>query len=569
MHDYMLTLNPADYFSTISWPRPPSYKFSDLSTYLFGVARHSQTTIHALPPELLEHIFSYYTHVDDEDIPGIASGIISTHCISARPRAYANPLILGHVCSRWMSISRNQQRLWTKLYVTEPESAKQVAMARYWLSLSGTSPLTLSLKISSALAMSHAPSSAEGKNREKSRAEAVRRYVDLFLMRYDQWQSITIKLSGTTYLPSLLNCGPNSIIYVPKDAPPMLKHVDIDYGSWMLGDRRRPNDAMLSVLYSAPGLDSVSWSAQWYAPTKLVTHEVFPHWKNLRKLVYRQGYSYNTLKVADAIALLDACPLLEHFDALFYPEHGHGGTHEVQELVKHRNLRVLDLTIMQSTAAVLFDSLDLPALEEVKIEFPSDYGNTVNSAFVGLLKRSECKLQRVFFDNSNGGTDSEVILEVLRSQHLKDLKVLQLAGVRTSGVMRLLTRRAAVEETLAVLPLLERLDFQKFAYGDSPSIDDVENMIMSRTKQIRGLGVGRLKKEGHGDALTTLARVELQLGELGTWDYYRLAKLGSRGSKIVLTDMGTRSEMSVPPIMQVLSGVRNWIMPGARFAWDH
>lgn len=530
--------------------------------------------VHTLPSELLEQIFTYYTHDDDDDYYARTTSTqpVSTYSISAHPLRHANPLVLGHVCSRWMSISRNQQRLWTKMYITEPESAKQIAMARYWLSLSCSSPLTLSLMMSGALSSRYTPITTASKDREKARADAARRYVDLFLARYDQWQSITIRLSGTSYLPSLLSSGLGSNVPIPEHAPPMLKHVDIDYGCWMQGDRRRPDHAILSVLYSAPELDSVAWSAQWYAPTRLLAQEIFPHWKNLKKLTYRQGYSYNALKAADAVALLAACPLLEHFDALFYPEHGHGDVHDVQDIVTHRHLRVLDLTIMQTAGSRLLDALCLPALEEVKITVQSDYGDAMNSAFVGLLERSECTLQRLFFDNSIGGADNDVLLEMLKSSHLQRLKILQLAGLRTSSVMDLLTRRADVEETLAVLPNLERLEFQKFAYGDSPSIDVVEKMLVSRSKRTEGMivpGVNNTEKEDPGHTLSALRHVELRLGALGVWEYYRLARLGSWENRIILTSTGTTSDVRVPPFVQVLSGMRHWISHGARFSWEH
>lgn len=542
MYAHTYTSKSPDYFlskAAESW----TTSFSALSKYLFARRRQPHTTIQDLPPELLEQIFIFYAH--DHDHSHASEGTPATDVISAHPRHLVNPLVLGHVCSHWMAMSRTLPRIWSSIYVIEP-SVKKIEMAAYWLSLSGKSPLTLSLTMGNSASTSSTRDHKDRHSRDK--ADAARRFVDLFVSHYDQWQHITIQLSQTNYLSSLL--GEKGQLL--SDHPPaMLKHLDVDYGSWMMGDGPPSDDAIIQ-LYSAPGLESLAWSAQWYKPTKLVSL-VFPHWASLRRLTYRQPYSFNALKVVDAVGLLQACPMLEHFDAMLHAEHGHGHGMEVPEFLTHHHLRVLDVTLEPRTSA-FFDSLCLPALEEVSVAFELSFGGAVEYAepFLGLLERSECRIQKLFFDNRGGPDDT--LLEVLASHHLQHLRDLQLAGVlSTSRTIELLTRKDDAPASLSILPNLERLEFQKSVYGEQPSTDAVERMLVSRTKKAI-VGVDK-QKEDHG-RLSAHRHVELSLGALGVWGYYWLAKLPSLENRVILTSTST-SDVCLPQLVQVLNGMRD------------
>ncbi|KAJ7267706.1 hypothetical protein B0H12DRAFT_1098463 [Mycena haematopus] len=71
------------------------------------------------------------------------------HCVTSATEA---PVILGHICSLWRTISFSMPRLWSRLHISQPPYKAKVAptleASNAWLKRSGNCALTISLQTS-------------------------------------------------------------------------------------------------------------------------------------------------------------------------------------------------------------------------------------------------------------------------------------------------------------------------------------------------------------------------------------------------------------------------------------
>jgi hypothetical protein len=136
--------------------------------------------IQRLPPEILAAIF----------LNCMETKWFNPRYYHFRPRLDKAPLLLGHVCSRWRSITLSTPRLWASFTLTiQPKYLKlDVPLAKTWFGRSGTCPLFIKL------------GSAGNYNYQDS----MRPLMEVFLSHCKRWHTVHLDLP----LPVICSLAP-------------------------------------------------------------------------------------------------------------------------------------------------------------------------------------------------------------------------------------------------------------------------------------------------------------------------------------------------------------------------
>lgn len=353
--------------------------------------------IHRLPTELLCAIFLMCGEPND-----IFNYPRAEHMQSRRDyRNCKTPLysrmiiLLGHVCSRWFTVTRGCPQLWTMIDVPLP-SARDTAALKLALQYSAGLPLTLRMDDNHYT------------DPLRRKAAACRRFMQLVASTSSRWEEISLIVK---YEPPKIIDMIQPLLDLPRYAFVRLQRATIRFET---DDRDGSATSRLwESFYASPVLRTVQWFfAVIHAPSS-----------TLRQLT-RIGV--NAIRSDKVMALLQACPQLEVLQAVV--RHTPGvmpGKNDgylipsIATPIILRHLRVLMLSGMYDWSN-LFGGLVVPNLVRLDLAVAGIQSDAIRA----MLRRSSAHPRMLALRWILPGNDDELKL-LFRCHELQDLRILR------------------------------------------------------------------------------------------------------------------------------------------------
>ncbi|KAJ7495292.1 hypothetical protein FB451DRAFT_1076957 [Mycena latifolia] len=283
--------------------------------------RGTLSAIRSFPPELLGHIFLFCRNNSLE-----TSGYSTTDSTQA-------PVILGHVCSQWRSISRSTPRLWDNVWLRKSAfNGTRSAFVQGILHRSRDVPLTVILEVHDESYGLDSPPS---------------RCFDSVWDLHRRLKAITVDITSA---------NPTSNMLPLEKLFHVLTSIDISIST------RSNHDLDVAIIlesfHSAPILRSVTIRS-YYASAAILT-AAFP-WSQLTHLNLAIRVPANLVR-----DILMRCAALEEatLSALFEPD-----DISQPDICTLHHLHTLDISVDDgSGATVVLDALTLPRLESLSID---------------------------------------------------------------------------------------------------------------------------------------------------------------------------------------------------------
>jgi len=286
--------------------------------------------------------------------PEILIEIFRTTCqISESTEQPITPLFFGGICQEWREIAWSTPLLWNcvSLHVSRKTHGSQVNLLGEWLLRAGTSPLFIKLT---------------SEDEHESIFCSLRAIMDVLVTRSTYWHSLDCLLP------------PQCHDILKNNHFPMLTSVSVRPPKGTISTFSEPPNMFLS----APKLFDVDLSGYNFSSM------VLP-WEQLRR------FKTQFLTVAECLKVLRRSPSLKecHLENVYSPEI----LFSVASETLYSSLDLLDVTLIKGAAITLLDSVTLPNLRDLRIQYNGP-GGFLLSAVSSLVLRSSCNLQRLFIE---------------------------------------------------------------------------------------------------------------------------------------------------------------------------
>ncbi|EAU87502.2 hypothetical protein CC1G_11721 [Coprinopsis cinerea okayama7 len=415
----------------------------------------SRLHINALPVELLGEIFAQYTHSFLDGTPFVPEDHRRTRRrrkrelqmrfgrVSAHRTSSTNPILLGHVCGYWRALSLSMPELWSKICVTFPTTS-DVPLLDMWLKRSGTSPLDLTIVHS------------QGRVKDDGIDDIVR----LTCGQNHRWKHVTLILGE--HVDHLFDAWAPSIPF------PLLEGIDLQLSDW-------DEDIAVQLcrlMYRAPNLRRVRHNTWWKTPS--VTSGI--PWSVLEDVelkvldaddldvAFTQGLHLRSLTIHNLVGTVKRLPsdpsMLPH---LGYLSIGSGDIHQILRKV------------------------ELPALKELHL--PEGLGGRHTSQTVPdilqEITRFSCRLEKLLV-NLGHPADEDILITILQSPVMTDLKSLAIRSKATGKLLQFLTPSSSSSSPLSKL---EHLILSKLYSNDGELKDMVQSHVGCSASRLRSVEV--------------------------------------------------------------------------------
>ncbi|KAG2114241.1 uncharacterized protein F5147DRAFT_570489, partial [Suillus discolor] len=167
---------------------------------------YSESHIHQLPVELLQHIFSLIVN-DISDCPSIFK--LSNRRISGN--FSSPPLVFTRVCRLWRVTAHSTPDLWSRIQVTLPGGDESLepflpCLLQYWLACSGGQPLTLRInRVTLVWDFFIFNASCGSVQSYRSLSHADHRLLEILQAESRRWETVVGVLLGDEWLNSKLD----------------------------------------------------------------------------------------------------------------------------------------------------------------------------------------------------------------------------------------------------------------------------------------------------------------------------------------------------------------------------
>ena len=302
----------------------------------------SRPVINRMPCEILSMIFAFVVHADDTTPKDRYTYEIHRKVTSGS--SPTTPLTLSQVSRFWRTLVHNSPILWSTLVVCAP-SPRDVEYTAFWLSKSGSVPLSLTLE------------------QYISPDQASDAIAQLFVAEAHRWRRISLSLSVQS---SFSNLRPHDV--------PLLEEFRLRITHW--GPGPHPITQFIDALHSSPNLKTVNWGKS--LGSNIPTNTPWTQLLNLT--LYRLDISQVLL---DSLSQCTSLKVLQlrRMQAGDYQAHQPITLHRLESLVCERPERF----------SSIFDCLTLPCLADMEMSdrpFTEDDARSLSD----LVSRSGCQL---------------------------------------------------------------------------------------------------------------------------------------------------------------------------------
>ncbi|KAG1899653.1 uncharacterized protein F5891DRAFT_390573 [Suillus fuscotomentosus] len=341
---------------------------------------YSESHIHQLPVELLQHIFSLIVN-DISDCPSIFNS--SNRRISGN--FSSPPLVFTRVCRLWRVTAHSTPDLWSRIQVTLPggdESSEPFlpCLLQSWLACSGGQPLTLRIDRVWVILDFYIFDAICGSTQSyRSLSHADYRLLEILQAESRRWETVVCALRGDEWLDSKL------------DTP----HLGTLECSW--SGLNRFNAPNLRQLRISKGIEDIATS-----PTLTC--------KNLRHL----RVQYTSSKIIRSISMI--FPLLQTITvAAVTGDHDDARSHSVTyPCLESLTLPLPSYDDVSDWLTEIFDGLHLPVLRKLTlVGYPSKW--MIDRTMAALAVTATCNLEVIDFHTSalQGEIDVDVVEPLL------------------------------------------------------------------------------------------------------------------------------------------------------------
>jgi len=357
----------------------------------------SPPPISSLPPELLGEIFQHYVDEDESSLDRPNPWVSALTTVTA---GTVNPIVLGHVCSHWRTISLSMPTLWSSLAIHRP-NLSHVPVVRVWLERSGSCPLNLFI--------------SHGVDGDVTQHVATQDILALFVKYSHRWRSIGFVFQDRP--PSSYG----ELLKLPPGVMSALESAHVDLPSWSNADA----DKLWDAIYSSPSLRRVDWGARYkFSASTLSTNLNGVPWTQLTHMTM-QGV--DDLSVDEFLDILQKCrELLELDVSVPWPETGRVRPTRVV-LPK---LRICRINAWKYNSAVILNRVSFPALTSLSLVHAlgrKDVGQPASCSYITeFLRRSGCELSTVCLSDPSGAISEEDLEALVRSLHVQSVRSLAL-----------------------------------------------------------------------------------------------------------------------------------------------
>lgn len=270
------------------------------------------------------------------------------------------PLLFGGICKEWRDISWSTPLLWNTvcLHLSRTMHGSRVQLLREWLLRANTSPLYIKLT---------------SDDEDEATFCSLHTIIETLVVRSTYWYSLDCLLPFQCH--DLLR----------DHYFPMLKSVSVHPPKGTISTFSEPPNMFLS----APKLFDVDLSGYNFPAI------VLP-WEQLRR------FKTQFLTVAECLKVLRRSPKIKecHLESVYSPEIIASPVSETL----YSGLESLDLSLIKGSAISLLDSVTLPSLRELRVNY-SGVGGLLMSATRSLVLRSGCDLRWLCIEKHNFHTD--------------------------------------------------------------------------------------------------------------------------------------------------------------------
>ncbi|TRM61655.1 hypothetical protein BD626DRAFT_459896 [Schizophyllum amplum] len=305
--------------------------------------------------------------------------------------------ILGHICSRWLKVTRGCPRLWTTVDLPFPQKID-------------VSVLTLCLRYSAGLPLTlHINDNRDYPARRRN-IDTYRRFMRMVASTSHRWIGIHIFILGEE--PKMSDLF-EPLYSVPMGSFSSLKSVTLRPVRFVDDDGMRATLRLWDTFYSSSAVRAVRWFG--------VAVDVVNHAHSLHLLTH---VGVNCILSHEVMDLLRACPRLEVFQGtVVHPPGLFPGTADGYLIpasttpIALPHLRILVLSGM-SDWSNLFDGLAVPLLNRLELSITDIQAHAIER----LLERSEAKLAMLALRHISC-ENVEQIKALLRCPALRRLKI--------------------------------------------------------------------------------------------------------------------------------------------------
>lgn len=339
---------------------------------------YSESHIHQLPVELLQHIFSLIVN-DISDCPSIFNS--SNRRISGN--FSSPPLVFTRVCRLWRVTAHSTPDLWSRIQVTLPGGDESLepflpSLLQYWLACSGGQPLTLRIYTVDIFWNFYILNAVCSVQSCRSLSHADHRLLEILQAESRRWETVGV-LCGDEWLNSKLDT-------------PQLGTLEC---SW--SGLNRFNAPNLRQLRISKGIEDI-------ATTPILTC------KNLRHL----RVQYTSSKIIRSISMI--FPLLQTIAvAAATGDHDDARSHSVTySCLESLTLPLPSHDDVSDWLTEIFDGLHLPVLRKLTlVGYPSKW--MIDRTMAALAVTATCNLEVIDFHTSalQGEIDVDVVEPLL------------------------------------------------------------------------------------------------------------------------------------------------------------
>ncbi|TRM70429.1 hypothetical protein BD626DRAFT_392188, partial [Schizophyllum amplum] len=327
--------------------------------------RPRECLFHGLPTELLCAIFMMCGEIDDFSVyPRDPS--LDPYLLYPKPIRYSQTtILLGYVCSRWLTVTRGCPQLWTMVDLPFPQR-RDVTVLALCLHYSAGLPMTL-----------HIVDDERYPVKDRN-LDVWRRFVRIVASAAQRWTGIHISIRAKNLRATL---------------------------------------RLWDVFYASSALRAVRWHN--------IVVDVHAHAHTLRHLTY---VSVNHILSLHVMELFRACPRLQVFEGTIVPPRsflfGREADTRVPALATPITLPHLRILMLSGgdmpDLASLFDGLMVPLLDRLDLGTTNMQAHAIEC----MLKRSSARLFMLTLRHiSSGKRNIERIKALLRCPALQQLKI--------------------------------------------------------------------------------------------------------------------------------------------------
>ncbi|RXW20347.1 hypothetical protein EST38_g5500 [Candolleomyces aberdarensis] len=405
-----------------------------------------------LPAEILGKIFDHYVHerwkvrqVDTE------RPLSKLRRISAYSDSQTHPVDLTHTCRLWRTTAISMPQLWATIHAFEIASEGDVKMFELWLERSagsgGTHPMSLSIE------------QKESRGQEVP-VQPFGKVISLAISQHQRWRDICLVLYADSqpFLKPLYSVA----------SLPTLSEFQVDLDQWDLDALSH----LIGALCSSPALQSVKFRLECFNnPSANLLMGIVP-WDRLTTLsFFALQARYFILILSSSMDTLQKISI----STMIGSHHVDSSTSIPYVTMRRLQFIRIESLLFGFNASETFDKLILPSLRELYLPKGFTDGSRGWESLLGLLERSDCKLQALEI----GEDETTELIENLKSPLFEHLTSLGVTSTRaTDASTHLLVALSEAREDIQMprmLPLLETLRLDSVRSEDS-----VQEMVSAR-----------------------------------------------------------------------------------------